>query len=43
MDHAGDLAGQVRAISPGGVDVVLHLAGDGAALAGLPAEKGRTA
>ncbi|MEU4245349.1 NADP-dependent oxidoreductase [Actinoplanes sp. NPDC026619] len=43
VDHAGDLAAQVRAISPDGVDVVLHLAGDGAALLDLLAEKGRLA
>jgi NADPH:quinone reductase-like Zn-dependent oxidoreductase len=43
VDHTGDLPGQVRAISPDGVDVVLHLAGDGGALAGLLADKGRLA
>ena len=43
VDHTGDLAGQVRAISPEGVDVVLHLAGDGATLASLLHEKGRLA
>ncbi|HEY3009783.1 MAG TPA: zinc-binding dehydrogenase [Micromonosporaceae bacterium] len=37
------LAGQVRAISPEGVDAILHLAGDGAALTGLLAENGRLA
>lgn len=31
----GDLQAQVRAIAPDGVDAVLHLAGDGAALAAL--------
>ncbi|WP_330262811.1 NADP-dependent oxidoreductase [Streptomyces griseorubiginosus] len=35
VDFTGDLEAQVRAIAPEGVDVVLHLAGDGAALAGL--------
>ncbi|MEU1435109.1 NADP-dependent oxidoreductase [Streptomyces sp. NPDC005786] len=35
VDFTGDLVAQVRALAPGGVDVVLHLAGDGAALAGL--------
>ncbi|MFI1354376.1 NADP-dependent oxidoreductase [Streptomyces sp. NPDC020898] len=35
VDFTGDLEGQVRAIAPEGVDTVLHLAGDGAALAGL--------
>lgn len=34
VDHTGDLAAQVRAIGPDGVDVVLHLAGDGEALTG---------
>jgi NADPH:quinone reductase-like Zn-dependent oxidoreductase len=43
VDPTGDLAEQVRAISPGGVDVVLHFAGDGLALAGLLGEKGRLA
>jgi len=43
VDHTGDLAAQVRDLAPGGVDVVLHLAGDGAVLAGLLAEKGRLA
>jgi NADPH:quinone reductase-like Zn-dependent oxidoreductase len=35
VDFTGDLEGQVRAIAPDGVDVVLHLAGDGAQLAAL--------
>jgi len=43
VDHAGDLPTQVRAISPDGVDAVLHLAGDGSALAGLLTGKGRLA
>jgi NADPH:quinone reductase-like Zn-dependent oxidoreductase len=43
VDHTGDLAAQVRGLAPAGVDVVFHLAGDGAALAGLLAEKGRLA
>jgi NADPH:quinone reductase-like Zn-dependent oxidoreductase len=43
VDHTGDLPAQVRAISPDGVDAILHLAGDGAALAGLLTEKGRLA
>jgi NADPH-dependent curcumin reductase CurA len=30
VDYTGDLKGQVRAVAPEGVDVVLHLAGDGA-------------
>ncbi|HEV7707469.1 MAG TPA: alcohol dehydrogenase catalytic domain-containing protein [Asanoa sp.] len=43
VDHTGDLSAQVRAIAPDGVDVVLHLAGDGGVLAGLLTEKGRLA
>ena len=43
VDHAGDLPAQVRALSPDGVDAVLHLAGDGATLAGLLTDKGRLA
>ena len=43
VDHGGDLEAQVRAIAPAGVDVVLHLAGDGGVLAGLLAEEGRLA
>ncbi|GIF26719.1 NADPH:quinone reductase-like Zn-dependent oxidoreductase [Actinoplanes tereljensis] len=43
VDHTGDLAAQVRELAPAGVDVVLHLAGDGAALTGVLAEKGRLA
>ena len=35
VDYAGDVPAQVRAIAPAGVDAVLHLAGDGAALADL--------
>ncbi|MEU5891786.1 NADP-dependent oxidoreductase [Streptomyces sp. NPDC047461] len=35
VDFTGDLPAQVRAIAPDGVDAVLHLAGDGAALAAL--------
>ncbi|ELP62565.1 NADP-dependent oxidoreductase [Streptomyces turgidiscabies] len=35
VDFTADLEAQVRAIAPEGVDVVLHLAGDGAALAAL--------
>jgi NADPH:quinone reductase-like Zn-dependent oxidoreductase len=41
VDHTGDLPGQVGAISPDGVDLILHLAGDGPALAALLADKGR--
>ncbi|MDT0346225.1 NADP-dependent oxidoreductase [Streptomyces litchfieldiae] len=43
VDFTGDLAAQVRAIAPGGVDAVLHLAGDGAQLAGLLRPGGRLA
>jgi NADPH:quinone reductase-like Zn-dependent oxidoreductase len=43
VDHTADLAAAVRAIAPDGVDAILHLAGDGAALAGLLADKGRLA
>jgi NADPH:quinone reductase-like Zn-dependent oxidoreductase len=43
VDYTGDVAAQVRAVSPDGVDVVLHFAGDGATLAGLLTEKGRLA
>ena len=43
VDYTGDVPGQVRALSPDGVDVVLHFAGDGATLAGLLGEKGRIA
>ncbi|WP_319460261.1 NADP-dependent oxidoreductase [Micromonospora sp. RTP1Z1] len=43
VDYTGDLVGQVRAIAPDGVPAVLHLAGDGAQLAGLLAAGGRLA
>jgi NADPH:quinone reductase-like Zn-dependent oxidoreductase len=43
VDFTGDLDAQVRALAPGGVDVVLHLAGDGARLAGLLRPGGRIA
>jgi NADPH:quinone reductase-like Zn-dependent oxidoreductase len=43
VDYTGDLEAQVRAIAPEGVDVVLHLAGDGARLAGLLGAGGRVA
>lgn len=43
VNYTGDVVAQVRAIAPEGVDTVLHLAGDGAALAGLLAEGGRLA
>lgn len=43
VDYTGDLEAQVRRIAPDGVDVVLHLAGDGVRLAGLLGEGGRIA
>ena len=43
VDYTGDVAAQVLAISPDGVDVVVHLAGDGAILLGLLADGGRLA
>jgi NADPH:quinone reductase-like Zn-dependent oxidoreductase len=43
VDYTGDLGAQVRAIAPDGVDVVLHLAGDGVELAGLLGKGGRIA
>ncbi|WP_433465571.1 NADP-dependent oxidoreductase [Spirillospora sp. CA-128828] len=42
VDHA-DLEAQVRAIAPDGVHAALHLAGDGATVAGLLAPGGRFA
>ncbi|MFR9775619.1 NADP-dependent oxidoreductase [Micromonospora sp. MS34] len=43
VDHTGDLAAQVRAVAPDGVSAVVHLAGDGAELAGLLGPDGRLA
>lgn len=43
VDHTGDVPAQVRAISPDGVAVVLHFAGDVDVLAGLLSGKGRMA
>ncbi|MFG2057603.1 NADP-dependent oxidoreductase [Micromonospora sp. NPDC048930] len=43
VDYTGDLAAQVRAVAPDGVSAVVHLAGDGAPLAGLLAADGRLA
>ncbi|MET8330804.1 NADP-dependent oxidoreductase [Streptomyces sp. NPDC005181] len=43
VDFTGDLDAQVRALAPSGVDAVLHLAGDGAQLAGLLRPGGRIA
>ncbi len=41
VDYTGDLAAQVREIAPGGVDVVMHFAGDPFELADLLAGGGR--
>jgi NADPH:quinone reductase-like Zn-dependent oxidoreductase len=43
VDYTGDVPAQVRAITPNGVDAILHLAGDGATLADLLAPGGRIA
>jgi NADPH:quinone reductase-like Zn-dependent oxidoreductase len=43
VDHTGDLAAQVRAVAPDGVDKVAHLAGDATAVAGLAKPSGRLA
>jgi NADPH:quinone reductase-like Zn-dependent oxidoreductase len=43
VDHTGDLPAQVRSAAPEGVDVIVHLAGDGAVLAELLTGKGRLA
>jgi NADPH:quinone reductase len=43
VDYTGDVAEQVRAIRPGGVEAVLHFAGDGAALGELLVSGGRLA
>ncbi len=43
VDHRGDLAAAVRAIRPGGLDAVIHLAGDGLQLAELLVPGGRIA
>jgi NADPH:quinone reductase-like Zn-dependent oxidoreductase len=43
VDHTGDVPEQVRALAPDGVDAVLHLAGDGPALAELLRPGGRIA
>jgi NADPH-dependent curcumin reductase CurA len=40
VDHTGDLAAQVAAVHPDGVDVVFHFAGDPAALAPLVKQGG---
>src|SRR5215216_5405851 len=43
IDYTGDMAAQVRAIRPNGVDAVLHFAGDGAQLGELLVPGGRLA
>lgn len=43
VDFTGDLDTQVRALAPNGVDAIVHLAGDSAALAGLLRPGGRFA
>jgi NADPH:quinone reductase-like Zn-dependent oxidoreductase len=43
VDYHRDLADQVRRIAPAGVDAVVHLAGDGLALAKLLTDGGRIA
>jgi NADPH:quinone reductase-like Zn-dependent oxidoreductase len=43
VDYTGDVAAQVRAIRPGGVDAVLHFAGDGAQLGDVLVAGGRLA
>jgi NADPH2:quinone reductase len=43
VDYRGDIIGQVRSLAPAGVDAVLHLAGDPAALVTLLAPGGRMA
>jgi NADPH:quinone reductase-like Zn-dependent oxidoreductase len=43
VDYTGDVPAQVREIAPDGLDAVLHLAGDGAALADLLAPGGKIA
>ena len=43
VDYTGDVAAAVRAVSPQGVDAVLHLAGDAETLAALLVPGGRFA
>jgi len=43
VDYSGDLAAAVRSLHPKGVDIVLHFAGDGVALAALLKSGGRLA
>ncbi len=41
VDHSADLRAHVRSLAPDGLEAVIHLAGDGAALADLVAPGGR--
>ena len=41
VDYSSDLAGELRALHPDGVDCIIHLAGDGIALADLIVPGGR--
>lgn len=41
VDYSGDLAAQVRAVAPAGVDAAVHLAGDPVGLADLVRDGGR--
>jgi NADPH:quinone reductase-like Zn-dependent oxidoreductase len=43
VDYTGDLAAQIRAIAPGGVDAVVHAAGDVTDLGAVLAPNGRLA
>lgn len=43
VDPSGDLAAQVQALSPGGLDAILHLAGDASALPALLVKGGKIA
>ena len=43
VDYSGDVIAQIRAIAPNGVDAIIHLAGDGVALADLLVPGGRIA
>jgi NADPH:quinone reductase-like Zn-dependent oxidoreductase len=43
VDFTGDVAAQVRAINPNGVDAILHYAGDGAVIGDLLVPGGRIA
>ena len=43
VDYSGDLAAELHAVRPGGVEAAIHLAGDGLQIAGLLAPGGRFA